>query len=314
MENKELAVIISQSGLEHTKAQFYGKVFSPFMQKVNEFETQLSSINSENPTAEDSQRARELRLSYARNRGDADKERVKLKQSLLNETGLIQSLFNVIEKTSKIKEEHLDKIEKYQALIEQKRKDDLLRKRQEELSQYVMPDAIGFYNLADMPEEHYQRVLAECKHSHEVKIEAEEKAKADQIAKEKAEAEENERIRVENEKLKKEQEAIIKKHAEEQAQAKKDREVLEAKLKKEQEDKAKAEQEQKRLADIEAKKKSDELEAQRLALLAPDKEKVKAWVDQILAIEKPALKDVALANKLQIAVNDIKSILQTLQK
>ena len=181
----------------------------------------------------------------------------------------------------------------------------LKTERENELIKYVTEFPVG---LEVMDETIYQTLKKGIVIEWEEKQAAEKKAEEDRILAEKARKEEEERIRKENEKLKAEAEAAEKKRLEEdkkrqeveakrlEAEAKErakieeaariEREKQEAILKKEREAKEKIEAELKAKQEAEAKAKADkeakekaEAEAKRQADLAPEKDKIAAWIE-----------------------------------
>lgn len=215
-------------------------------------------------------------------------------------------------------EESLSKIEKHFILIEQERIAKLEAARVELLQQYteIMPVSLGL-----MQEDVFQAYLSAQKIAYEAKIAAEKQAELDRIAAEKAEAEERERIRIENETLR---QAAIKREKEieaervenekklaiERAEAVKKQKAIEDSARIERE-KAEAElvrleRELKAKQDAELKAKQDierieklRIEAEKKAAKAPEKDKLKAFVNAIQLPVIPELKSVesiAVAN------------------
>lgn len=345
MENKiqtlpaEVEQIVNQSGVSHQKAQEHALSFMKFYSVMSEIEPKIQAINAENPSPMDMKIAREIRLSLAKNRVEAEKKKDELKRDLLNESNLIQACYNQVKAFSAIKEAFLADVEKFAERREAERKALLKAEREAELSKYTTDLAV--YQLAEMSEESWLNLLQGQKLAYEARIEAEKKAEAERIAREKAEAEERERIRIENERLKaeaaarekelaaerarveaeqkkaeeaarKEREAAEKKLAEERAKAEAERKRIEAenqaKLDAEREKREQAERELKARRQAEERKAAEELAAKKeaeaaakKAAKAPEKKKLQVWIDAAQMPEQPLLKEIdALAVQSEI--------------
>lgn len=300
----ELTTIINQAGLAETQTQKLLNSFGNYFKNAQELANGAKSIVVDDESQTDLMtQARTQRLTLKNIRVEVEKTRKELKEQSLREGKAIDGISNVIKALIVPVEEHLEKQEKFAEIKEAERMNARFEMRIEKLSKYV--DDVSLYQLKDMSEEVFNKLIADSKSAHEARVEAERKAEADRIAKEKAEREETERIRQENEKLRKEAEEREKKLATERAKQeaelakeraeqlkkieaeRKARENAEAKLRADQEAKAKAEAE--RLEKIEADKKEAE-EQEREKLLAPDKEKLLLLADQILKIQLPAVK------------------------
>jgi hypothetical protein len=251
--------------------------------------------------------AREKRLELKNIRVAVEKTRKELKEQSLREGRAIDGVANIIKALIVPVEEHLEKQEKYAEEIEKARIEEKHRVRVERLAQYV--EDTSFYNIRDMSDDAFEKLLNSSREAVEAKRAAEIKAEEERIAKEKAEAEERERLRIENEKLKKEQEEQDKKRAAErqieeeklekerkerekllEEQRKKDREneeKLEEERKKRQEIEEKIQREKEEKARQEAENKKKEEEAKRKELLAPDKEKLLNLANSIDTIILP---------------------------
>lgn len=315
----ELAVVLDEyKSVEITKAQSIASQFAPQMAKVNELSPVLSTLNRENPTALDSQKAREARLILVKNRSSAQDVKDKLKRGLLDEGKLIDGLFNVVANSSKLIEADLEKVEKHVELQEKIRKEELRVKRSEELAKLEVDST--FYQLGEMSEESYQQLLSSSKISYDLKVAERKRIEDERIAQEKAEAERRQKIEEENKilKAKLEEQAKIDAEKKVREEAERQRVLAEqkakddeiAKLKREADSKAEAER--KRIADERAKVEAERLKKalqDQEALLAPDKEKVKTYFASIKAIEKPMLKDATLSKKLDLFMKAVDSLI-----
>jgi len=168
---KELQEIQSLNlGLSKDKAEEHLSAFAPFVTTLTELKMKTESINFGDPSETDSKLAREVRLSLAKNRTASEKEKDARKKNLLTEGNLIQAAYNVVANASKMIEESLSNVEKYQELKEKQRIAEVAAKRAEELSQYdvAAPEGIGA-----MSDNIYASFLMGCKKTYEDKKEAE---------------------------------------------------------------------------------------------------------------------------------------------
>lgn len=304
----ELSAVAQQSGLEPTKVERLLSNFSDSYQNARELSQGAADlVVTEESQTELMKEARTKRLALKNIRVDVENTRKSLKEQSLREGKAIDGMSNIIKALIVPIEEHLERQEKFAEMREAERKATRHAERLEKLSQYV-PN-VGLYSLEDMNDEVFNTLLADSKTSFEAKKAAEAQAEADRMAREKAEAEENERIRLENIKLKEEadkreaQEAVERKKAEqtrlaEQKKLDDERKAMEkeaaairaeAEKKLAEERAIRAEMEAKVKAEAEAKQLQELADeaAKRKALLAPDKEKLLAFADQLDLIEMP---------------------------
>lgn len=226
-------------------------------------------------------------------------------------------------------EEKLEAIEKYFENLERERKNKLRDERIAELAKYEMDGSLML--LGEMKEEVWVNFLAGAKLQYEQKKEAERKAEEERLAAIEAERKRQEEIRLENERLKKEREELEAKRAAERkkmeaekakadkarqeaeakmlAQAKADREKLEAA--RAEKEKAEAELRQKREAEERARKEAEaraiaeekaRIAEEKRRAMAPDKDKLLAFADEILNLPQPK---VASQEAKTILVNAI---------
>jgi len=267
--------------------------FAPFFYELANIKKDYSEIKSfDNPDQDDCLKANEIRKRIVKVRTSSER--------LKDETGkdyhvihkMITSANTLINTACKMDESTLEKVAKYAEIQEQKRLADLLVERTALLIPYGFnpDDAIGLEKMSD---DIWNVFLSGAKKSHEDRIEAAAKIEAERIETARIEAERIESNRIENERLKKELE-------EQQAKADAERKEAErlaaiakaesdAKLKAEQDAKAKLEAELKAKADAERKEAErlaselkQKLEAEKKAAKAPDKEKLKVWIDSFV--------------------------------
>jgi hypothetical protein len=208
------------------------EAYRPFFTEVHELLEQAKRVEVKDATEVTMIRhARELRLKLREQRVAADKLREQLKVDSNRRGNAIQSFFNLLKFKVEPIEEKLLAAEQFAERAEQKRMDELGKKRAEELRPYTDPTVYAIM-LPGMAEDQYRRLFEGLKSAHEAAEAKKKKDEEERIAKEKADAEERERVRLENERLRKEA-------AEREAAAKAERERL-AKEKKDAEDRAAA--------------------------------------------------------------------------
>lgn len=231
MKDNPLAVIVQESGLKPSKAQYILERFQDVFDIVSEWEVKAKGIVvTDDSQKEEMEKAREGRLILQKKRTSIEASRVELKADVLNEGRVIDGIAKTLTGLIKPIEEYLEKQEKF---VENKAKEEQ-EARQREI-------------MRRMHEEDLERS----------RLEGERQAKLE---------EDNEKLRVETERLKKEAEkreweagaaqreadrllAVEKARAEaalkaEQEKAQKEREELELKARQEKE---KAEREKKEL-------------------------------------------------------------------
>lgn len=191
-------------GLEETKAQEIAAQFKPMLDKMVELEKEYNEVISlpieDKKTAA---KAKELRLKYVKVRtGTAAIHKVQ-KDFYLSGGRFVDGWKNAQLFASQGIEEKLESIELHLVNIEKAKKEERRLARVAELLPFNVMEPVG---LADMTDDVWSHYFNSVKQSHQLRIEAEQKAERERIAIEKAEAEERERQRLENIQLKKEAE------------------------------------------------------------------------------------------------------------
>ena len=302
-ENKELVLLVQNSGIEKTKAQSVLDAFIGFFNEAAEWEAKAKAlIITDISQTHEMKMAREGRLQLKEIRVAAEKTKKKLKENILLEGRFIDSIYNLIEGVIKPIENDLLEKEKFVERKEQARKEAIKNARLEKLAPYNIDTS--FYNLAEMPDNVFEQLLENTRTAYEAKLEAERKAEAERIAREKAEQEERIRIAAENARLKAEAEAKEKaiaaeRRAREEAE-RIEREKHEAALRAEREAAEKARKELE--ARIAAENAAKQLEAERIAAeqkareeaerklaAASDKEKTLAYIRQLGLVPIPII-------------------------
>ena len=203
MNNTDLVQIIESNGLEQTQSQTILDSFTNFFEQAKKWELEARNIVVTDVTQKDlMNRAREARLALKDIRVEAEKVRKNLKEKSLRESKAIDGIANVIKALVVPLEEHLEKQEKFVELKIAKELDERNEKRMKEFSPFV--DNLFVYNLRDMDEDSYQKLLKSVKDTYEAQKEAEKKAEEDRIKKEEDDRKERVRIESENKKLKEE--------------------------------------------------------------------------------------------------------------
>jgi len=225
MEEKSLQVIVQESGIEETKAQYLLDNFQEYFAIAADWETKAKAIvvTDESQVAE-MKMAREGRLFLRQKRIAVEKARKQLKEQALREGKAIDGIANVLKALIVPIEEYLDEQEHFVEIKQQ---------AEEEARRLEAEKALREKEEAERKakEEEQKRIVAENE-----RLRKETEARQRQLEKERAEA--DERIRKEREaadaKIRKEREAAEAKLAEErriaEAKAKKEREELEKKL------------------------------------------------------------------------------------
>lgn len=298
-ETNELAVVAQQAGLEPTRVEDLLSNFGKDWQEARELVATAATIEvTDESQVTQMGQAREARLALKKVRLNTEQTRKNLKEESLRVGKAIDGMANIIKAVIVPVEEHLETLEKYAETKANERKAKRHAERIEKLSKYV-PD-VSVYSLSEMSDETFENLLEISRQSHATQEEARQKMEADRAREAKEKADEDERVRKENERLKLEQaekdrkaklerEKLEKENAAKEAAREKERKAEAAKLEKEREARLKLEREAE--AERKAKEaaiKADE-EAKRKALLAPDKDKLLAYADQIDLLAAPAV-------------------------
>ena len=283
-EPNALVQVVETSGLEQTKGQILLRMFTPYFNRMAEIEGKINLLNKDNPSAQDVNAAREIRISLMKEvRKPAEKVKDEGKKSILIEGRLYDNLYGVINNTSKGLEMQCEQIEKFAELRDLKMREERKVKRIEQLSPYV-PD-ISFYDLLNMPEDAFNTLLATQRAGQAALLAQQKQEEEEKTAREKADAEAREAQRLENEKLKAEAAEKEKVLAEERAKAEAERIAADVKIKAAQDAQAKVEAELKAKTEAEEKAKREaeakvaaefkaQQAAEKKAAKAPDKAKL----------------------------------------
>lgn len=300
-----LPAIIEKSGIETEQALIIQGHFEKFIEQVKEwgdkaFKINITSLDQKFEIAEANKAykiVKEVRLN-------AEAMRKELKEDSLRKGKLIDGIAKfVFEKIEPI-EEHLEKQAKFEKLEKERLDIIMVQERSQELLKWV--EDISIFNLATMPEDTFQKLVADSKTLFETR-----KAEADKLEKERLKKEEdnrieNERIRKENEDLKKQKEIDDKKIEDERKKA----EDLQKK-----EDERIAKEEQAKKDKLEA----DRIEKERLEKIerdkknAPDKEKLNLYAESIKNLVAPTGISVAALEIVKIAEKELLKVAQQIK-
>ena len=267
MDTQLIVIDPQEFGLEKTEAQNIEKVFTPMLAKMSELEQEYNEIVILPMGDETSKKARDLRLRFVKTRTATDEIRVKAKAYYLAGGRFVDAWGNAQKFAAIGKEEKLEAIEKHFENIEKERKEKLHTERCELLRDYVSDTSL--YNLREMTDEEFTKLLADSKIAFQAIKDAEVTAEKERVEREAEALAEQARIREENKKLQEEA-------------AERDAKVAEA-----------VAAQKKAEADLKAKQVSEEADrkakasADRKAKNAPDKVKLLAYAETLSNIAIP---------------------------
>ena len=316
-QTTELTTIVEQQGLEKSKVEGLLTNFGKFFAEAKTIAADAKSIVVTDEAQKDLMlAAREKRLALKAIRVEVEKTRVELKEQSLREGRAIDGISNVIKALIVPVEEHLEKQEKFAELREAERLAKRHADRIESLSKYV--EDVSLYNLKDMSDDAFAKLLASSKTAFEAQKAAEAKAEEERIAAIKAKEEEDRKIREENEKLRKEREEAEKARAKErEAEQKKleaERKAREEAEKKLAEEKRIQQEKERKAAEEAAAKKKAEEDARHAAMVAPDKEKLLKLADTLQMIQFPAVESAKAKGSLERLEQKLGTIISVLRE
>jgi len=283
MEDNQLVIVASQTGLEENKVKNLMQRFSNSFSEAKSIVQQAKSITVTNETQVDKMmEARTARLKLKDIRVGVEKTRVELKAQSLRESNAIDGMANIIKALIIPVEQHLEKQEKFAEEKEKLRMDNRNIERIAKLQQYVVDTSI--YMVRDMTDLAFDSLLNTCKTAHEATKKAEADAEQKRLAAEEAQKKEQEKIRQDNERLK--------------ALREKDR----IKMQKLKDEKEKMEQKEKAKKLEEEKRLQEEKDKQTRLKKAPDAEKYKKYVDELFHVQAPVVEDSEIAQKIRNVV------------
>lgn len=304
MENKQLQNILQDQDIPKANIQTlldaFGAPFKEAGEILADYQT-IKVVDIDDATT--MAVARTKRLALKKVRTTVENKRKELKEDIVKQGRAIDSVARFVKEVIVPAEEYLQLQEDF-AKIETQRQADLRRaERVERLSKYPVDPA--FYNLDAMDNEAFDALIAKLQKESDDAKAAAEKEQAEREAAAKAERERQAEIEAENARLKKEAEARA-------AEYRKQQEAKDAELKAERERTEKLEREKVEREAAEAKARAEAEEAERAALLAPDKIKLITFADAINTIRITKLPAVK-TKKAQDVVNAIDKHLKILE-
>jgi hypothetical protein len=353
MSDQSKQVSVQLVDLNEDQSKEIMSSFQAFIDTAEEWKKKAKEIEVTDPSQTGLiATAKEGRLMMKQVRIKAEKVKTELKADYLKKGRAIQSVYNTIKDVAVELETHFKYQEDFVERLEQEKKGELRVQRYTELEPYqeFVPFVS---DLAELSEDDYSKILQgsklqfEAKQKREeedrkaakareeaerkAKADAEAKAEADRIAREEAAQKEAERLRIENEKLAKEKaeadaKALKEKEAREEADRKaaKAKDDADAKLQVERDQLAK-EREARRIEEDKRKeierKKQEEQEADQLRIqqeeerkaAAPDKEKLKDYIEQLRAVKPPVLTNQKVKTNFQKGCALIKQAIQVME-
>ena len=306
----QLSEIIKTSGLEVKETQSIVERFGNYEEIAKEWEAKAKMIVVTNASqTTEMAMAREARKKFSNLRIEVEHARKAMKEQSLRKGQAIDavakfliSLIAPIEQHLRTQEDFVEiqqkkKEEEDRIAAEKKAEEDRIAKEKADAEER---ECIRLENekLKKEAEERERKIVEDKK-----KADAEKKALEEKARKQKEEADKKlsqEKAKAEEEKKKLQEEQAKKLEAERLEKEKAQKELNDKKLEEEKRKKEAEEAEIKRLADIE-KAKQEELKK-------PDVEKYNAYIQVLLDVEVPIVRDMDVSNKIDIVWNYLKSL------
>ena len=161
-EDNQLVTIVNDTGLLNPQAELVISKFMPLFEDAKKIidESKELVVTDASQTAE-MRKARESRLRLRDIRVAADKTRKELKEETIKYGNAVQGVYNLIKEAIEPIELHLENQEKYIERIEIEQKQKVEAERGLELSKYV--EDIGLYNYKDISDEIFASLLESVK-------------------------------------------------------------------------------------------------------------------------------------------------------
>jgi hypothetical protein len=272
----QITKIIEGSKLPANLATALVTTFVPFAEKAAALMLEADAISVTDATqVREIKEARRIRLELKNIRVEADKSRKTLKEDALRQTQAIDAVNRNLEERIKPVEAKLQGFEDFAERAEAARVAKLKAEREQRLAVYGFTTIIA--NLGEMKEEAFAEMLEGVRLQHEAKVAAAAKAEEERKVAEAARVAEEARVREENARLKKEAD-----EREAANRVEQDRLRAEAKALQDKADEARrvadaaAKAERDRLAEEARATEARVLEEKRLALEAADRAKRQA--------------------------------------
>ncbi len=169
-----IKVNAQEYGLQESKAKEIESLYIPMVKMLTEMEKQYNEIIEQDITPELVSDAKRLRIDISKIRINADKARKNAKEEYLRAGNAIQGAYNTLLYAVKSKEENLEKIEKHFENLEKERIAKLQEKRQSELHKYE-PE-MNVPNLGEMQDDIWNNYINGVKLNYKQRLAAEKKA------------------------------------------------------------------------------------------------------------------------------------------
>ena len=183
----ELVVVIESAKVEKAQKENALQAYQPFMQQLEDVRQQSLKIDFASPTALDSKIARGLRLELVSVRTSAEKKKKERKETIILLGNLEDHATGVVVTSSKLMEAKLLEVEKFAEIRLQEQIDKTKAERLELLAPFEVDTQ--YIPLGTLPQEDFNKLLADSELLFNARIEAENKKRDEQIAREKAEQE-----------------------------------------------------------------------------------------------------------------------------
>ena len=270
-----------------------------FLPKIVERDGYISvyeNLLTKEITKDVSKEASELRKKLVKVRTGIAEIHKTEKDYYLSAGRFVDALKNKLTLPVEQMEEKLEEIEKYFEKLEAQRIQDLMTERWGKIKDYTDVEPIG---LGTMDDEMFEIVSSGLKQKHHEKIEAQKEAERLRIEQEEKDKAERERIILENEALqaqiKKEREEAEARQKEIEEKAKKEREEIERLAAIERQKQADILTEQKRVSDLEAKKQAEILAKKDAEIKAIKDAEIKAENERLAKLEAEKKENEKLA-------------------
>lgn len=182
MDN-QITKIVHENNLPQSKAELIVSSFNSFFIDAKQIIDQNKSITIQGEEdVQGMKQAREARLKLKDIRVQAEKVRKQLKEESRREGLAIDGVSNLLKMLIVPTEEYLEKQEKFAELQAEKRRVERINVRQGELSKYV--EDVSIYNIADVTDEVFNRLLESCRKDFEARQEAKRKAEEQRLQQE----------------------------------------------------------------------------------------------------------------------------------
>lgn len=200
--NQEITKLAENSLIEKSKSDYIIEKFSEFTTIATEWNEKANAIIvTDESQVELMKQAKEGRLLLRAKRIEIEKTRKSLKEQLLNEGRLIDSIAKSLTALVEPAEKHLELQERFAEIQEQKRKAELKAKRYELMLPYIEVLDPQTLQLDIITEEAFNGILNYAKSTLQTKRQLEKEAIEEQERIEKVEAQDRENLRLENDRL-----------------------------------------------------------------------------------------------------------------